>query len=51
MEFAIPNNTVTWTNGTMAYIDVSIQAQGGGSASFSFIGLTLEDAPYPLFVP
>lgn len=50
VEFSIPNNTVVWKSGTMAYVNVSILAQGGGYAAFSFIGLTLEDAPYPLFI-
>lgn len=50
-EFSIPTLTSTkWSVGAVAYIDVSIQAQSGGSASFAYVGLTLDDAPYLLFV-
>jgi hypothetical protein len=51
-EFAIPtlSGGVTWNVGSVAYVNVAITAQAGGSAAFSYIGLTLEDAPYLLFV-
>lgn len=50
-EFNIPNvNTVIWTAGETANVDVSIQAQPGGSASLAHISLTLESAPFLLFI-
>lgn len=51
VELLIPSVTgVTWEVGKVGYVEMSIQAQGGGAAALAYLGLTTENYPYTLFV-
>lgn len=50
-ELSIPkNSTVNWVAGKTALIEVTIDAQPGGSASFAYIGLTSDSASSLIFI-